>query len=224
MKKPTTSKQFHQVCLSTPANGPPHPHAKREATFLTPEEVAAMLRVADRRTVQGKRDYALLKTMLGSGLRSAELCALSVEDIQAYRSQPVLVVNGKGGKVRRVPLHPKALEAIRAYWRAEGRNGDDPQEPVFQTLGKHGPYRARRLTYKAIRCLIDRTRKAALIKRRTTPHTLRHTFAVSLLDQGVDLRTVQDLLGHSNITTTQAYLHTSDEKKLAAVNALAFEG
>ena len=68
-----------------------------------------------------------------------------------------------------------------------------------------------------------KTRKEALIRRRVTPHTLRHTFAVSLLDQGVDLRTVQDLMGHSSITTTQAYLHTSDEKKLAGVNSLTFE-
>ena len=212
--------------MSNPTNKAPRSQASsqpnREAGFLTPGEIAAMLRVPDRRTPQGKRDYALLLTMLGSGLRSAELCALSVEDIQAYRNQPVLVVNGKGGKVRRVPLHPEALEAIRAYWKAEGCNGDDPREPLFRTLGKHGPFKARRLTYKAIRCLIDRTRKAALIKRQTTPHTLRHTFAVSLLDQGVDLRTVQDLLGHSNITTTQAYLHTSDEKKMEAVRSLTF--
>ncbi len=198
------------------------PRTKRESSFLTPEEIAALLRVPDKRTLQGKRDYALLKTMLGSGLRSAELCALSAEDIQTYRSQPVLVVNGKGGKVRRVPLHPEALEAIQGYWKAEGRNGDDPVESVFQTLGKHGPYKASRLSYKAIRHLISKTRKEALIRRRVTPHTMRHSFAVSLLDQGVDLRTVQDLLGHSNITTTQAYLHTSDEKKMEAVHSLTF--
>ena len=198
------------------------PRTKRESSFLTPEEIAALLRVPDKRTLQGKRDYALLLTMLGSGLRSAELCALSVEDIQSYRSQFVIVVNGKGSKVRRVPLHPEALEAIQAYWRSEGRNGDDPREPVFQTLGKHGPYEAHRLSYKAIRHLVARTRRAALISKRVTPHTLRHSFAVSLLDQGVDLKTVQDLLGHSNITTTERYLHTSTEKKLAAVNTLSF--
>ena len=80
-----------------------------------------MLQVPDRRTLQGKRDYALLKTMMATGLRSAELCDLDVGHIETYRNQPVLLVNGKGGKVRRVPLHPKALETIRAYWRAEGR-------------------------------------------------------------------------------------------------------
>ncbi len=152
-----------------------------------------------------------------------ELCTLNVGHIESYRNQPVLVVNGKGGRLRKVPLHQKALEAIRAYWKAEGHNGTDPGEPIFKTLGKHGPYEARRLTYKAIRHLIATTRKVALIKRRVTPHTLRHTFAVSLLDQGVDLRTVQDLMGHASITTTQAYLHTSDEKKLSAVNSLTFE-
>ena len=196
---------------------------KRESTFFTLEEVSALLRVPDRRTVQGKRDFAILKTMLATGLRSAELCTLDVGDIQSYRNQPILAVDGKGGRLRKVPLHPEALEAIRTYWRAEGRDGMEPGDPIFRTLGRHGPYEARRLTYKAIRHLVAQTRKAALITRRVSPHTLRHTFAVSLLDQGVDLRTVQDLLGHASITTTQAYLHTSDEKKLAAVNALTFE-
>ena len=198
------------------------PRFRRESTFLTPEEIAVMLRVPDRRTLQGKRDHALLKTMIATGLRSAELCTLDVGHVESYRNRPVLVVNGKGGKVRKVPLHPEALGAIRAYWKAEGRNSHDAGEPIFQTLGKHGPYEARRLTYKAIRHLVAKTRKEALIRRRVTPHTLRHTFAVSLLDQGVDLRTVQDLMGHSNITTTQVYLHTSDEKKLAAIHALGF--
>jgi len=181
-----------------------------------------MLRVPDRRTVQGKRDYALLKTMMATGLRAAELCSLEVGHVETYRNQSVLVVNGKGGKVRKVPLHLEALEAIRAYWKAEGRDGADAGDPIFRTLGKHGPYTVSRLSYKAIRHLVARTRKAALIQKRVTPHTCRHSFAVSLLDQGVDLRTVQDLMGHASITTTQAYLHTSDEKKLAAVNALTF--
>ena len=148
--------------MANPTNKPPRsqtsPRLCRESTFLTPEEIAAMLRVPDRRTLQGKRDYAILKTMMATGLRSAELCTLDVGHVETYRNQPVLVVNGKGGKVRRVPLHPKALETIRAYWKAEGRNGTDPGEPIFQTLGKHGPYKARRLTYKAIRHLVSRTR------------------------------------------------------------------
>ena len=213
--------------MANPTNKPPRsqasPRFSRESTFLTPEEIAAMLRVPDCRTLQGKRDYALLKTMMATGLRSAELCTLDVGDVQTYRNASVLRVVGKGKKLRMVPLHPEALGAIESYWKAGGHNGDDPREPVFMTLGKHGPYEARRITHRAIRYLIATTRKVALIGRRVTPHTLRHTFAVSLLDQGVDLRTVQDLLGHSSITTTQAYLHTSEKKKMAAVNSLTFE-
>ena len=195
---------------------------KRESTFLTSEEMALMLKIPDKRSLQGRRDFAILLTMFSSGLRSAELCALDVGDIQAYRNQPVLVVNGKGGKIRRVPIRQKVLETIRVYWKADGRNGDDPGEPVFRTLGKHGPWPKRRLTYKSLRCLIERTRKAALIHRRVTCHTTRHTFAVSLLDAGTDLRTIQDLLGHASISVTQTYLTTSEEKKLAAITALAF--
>ena len=141
--------------MANPTNKPPRsqapPRFSRESTFLTPEEIVAMLRVPDRRTLQGKRDHALLKTMIATGLRSAELCTLDVGHIESYRNQPVLVVNGKGGKLRKVPLHPEALGAIRTYWKAEGRDGHKPDEPVFLTLGKHGPYEARRLTYKAIR-------------------------------------------------------------------------
>ena len=148
--------------MANPTNKPPRSQdsqkAKRESGFLTPEEIAALLRVPDKRSLQGKRDFAILKTLFATGLRAAELCTLDVGHIEAYRNQPVLVVNGKGGKVRRVPLHPKALETIRAYWRAGRRNGTDPGEPIFQTLGKHGPYKARRLTYKAIRHL-GRTRR-----------------------------------------------------------------
>ena len=212
--------------MSNPTNKPPRSQvslgAKRESGFLIPEEVAAMLRVPDCRNLQGKRDFALLLLMVSSGLRASEICGLSVGHIETYRSQRVLRVLGKGDKVRRVPVNSRTLVAIRDYWDATGLNGQPDDAPVFRNLGLHGPYEAGRLTYKAIRCLIERIAKTALIRRRISAHTLRHTFAVSLLDQGVDLRTVQDLMGHSSITTTQAYLHTSDEKKLAAVNALTF--
>ena len=195
---------------------------KRESTFLTPEEIAAILRVPDRRNIQGKRDYALLLLMVSSGLRASEICGLSVENLETYRSQKVLRVIGKGEKARRVPIHSRTLIAIQAYWDAAGLNGQPDDAPIFRNLGLHGPYEAGRLTYRAIRCLIERVSKSAMIKRRISPHVCRHSFAVSLLDQGVDLRTVQDLLGHSSITTTQAYLHTSDEKKVSAIGSLTF--
>ena len=197
---------------------------KRESTFLTSEEVTLMLKIPDKRSLQGRRDFAILLTLFTSGLRSAELCALSVKDIiHSYRNQPVLVVNGKGGKIRRVPLRTDALEAIHAYFKAEGRNGDDPDEAVFFTLARHGPWPKRRLTYKSLRCLIERTRKAALIQKKVTCHTTRHTALTWLLHNGADLKTVQIIAGHSSIQTTEKYLHSNSERMIQAVNALTFE-
>jgi integrase/recombinase XerD len=118
---------------------------KKETEFLTKEEAEAMLRVPDRRTLQGKRDYAILLTLLTTGLRKAEICGLKISDIKTYRNQAVLDVIGKGNKFRRIPLHSEALVAIKDYLKSTG-NGADPDHSLFQTLGKHGPYDERPLT------------------------------------------------------------------------------
>ena len=106
---------------------------------------------------------------------------------------------------------------------AEGSGEPAAARPLFFTLGERGNTKPAPLTPKAVDCLIRRVRKAALLTKRVTPHTTRHTFATSLLDKGADLRTVQELLGHSHIRTTEKYLHTSDEKKTDAVGRLQFE-
>ena len=196
--------------------------AKRESGFLTPEEVALMLKIPDKRSLQGRRDFAILLTLFSSGLRSAELCALDVGDVQTYRNASVLQVVGKGKKLRMVPLHPEAESAIKNYWRADGRNGDDLDEAIFFTLARHGPWPKRRLTYKSLRCLIERTRKAALIQKKVTCHTTRHTALTWLLHSGADLKTVQAIAGHSSIQTTENYLHSNSERMIQAVNALTF--
>ncbi len=196
--------------------------AKRESGFLTPEEIAALLRVPDKRSLQGKRDYAILKVLFASGLRSAELCSLNVGDVQTYRNASVLRVVGKGKKLRMVPLHPEAESAIKNYWRADSRNGDDPGEAIFFTIARHGPWPKRRLTYKSLRCLIERTRKAALIQKKVTCHTTRHTALTWLLHNGADLKTVQIIAGPSSIQTTEKYLHADSERMIQAVNALTF--
>jgi len=167
---------------------------KKETEFLT-EEAQAMLRVPDRRTLQGKRDYAILLTLLTTGLRKAEMCSLKVEDLKTYRNQAVIDVIGKGQKFRRIPLETKTLIAIQDYLKASG-NGTGLDHPIFNTLGKHGPYRERKLTPKAVDCLIKSVASKALIQKRIHPHVMRHTFATTLLDKGNDLRTVQALMGH----------------------------
>src|SRR5512139_2227408 len=102
---------------------------KKETEFLTQEEAEAILRVPDRRTLQGKRDYAILLTLLTTGLRKAELCNLKVADLKTYRNQAVIDVIGKGQKFRRIPLHTDAVVAIRDYLKASG-NGVEPEEPL----------------------------------------------------------------------------------------------
>lgn len=201
---------------------------KRVSEFLTEGEVKAILRVPDRRTLKGKRDYALLLLMLSTGLRKAEVCSLTADSLTTYRNQAVIDVIGKGNKQRRVALTGDVVEAILDYRKAlikrdSGQVDNNGQgRPLFLTLGERGSYEPVPLTHKAIDCLIRRVRKAALITKRVTPHTTRHTFATTLQDRGVDLKTVQELLGHSHIRTTEKYLHTSDEKKIDAVSRLQF--
>jgi len=194
---------------------------KKETEFLTEEEAQAILRVPDRRTLHGKRDYVILLTLLTTGLRKAEICSLKVEDLKTYRNQAVIDVIGKGRKFRRIPLHGDTLVAIQDYLKADG-NGIEPTHPLFQTLGKHGPYQERDLTPKAIDCLIRAVARKALIQKRIHPHVMRHTFATTLLDNGNDLRTVQALMGHSHIRTTERYLHSTDDRKVEAIQSLHF--
>jgi integrase/recombinase XerD len=194
---------------------------KKETEFLTEEEAEAMLRVPDRRTLQGKRDYAILSTMLTSGLRKAELCSLKVGSLGTYQNQAVIDIIGKGKRFRRIPLKAEALIAIQDYMKANG-NGTSPDHAVFNTLGKHGPYEERSLTPKAVDCLVKFVAKKALIQKRIHPHVMRHTFATALLDNENDLRTVQALMGHSSISTTERYLHSNDDRMVEAVRGLQF--
>jgi integrase/recombinase XerD len=191
------------------------------AQVLLDGEAQAMLRVPDRRTLQGKRDYAILLTLLTTGLRKAEACNLKVGDLKTYRNQAVIDIIGKGQKFRRIPLKADTLVAIQDYLKADG-NGADPDHPLFQTLGMHGPYEERDSTPKAVDCVIKSVAKKALIRKRIHPHVIRHTFATTLLDNGNDLRTVQALMGHSHIRTTETYLHSTDDRKVEAIRSLQF--
>jgi len=193
----------------------------RESEFLTEEEAAAVLRIPDRRTLQGKRDYAILLTLLTTGLRKGEICSLKMRDFKTYRNQAVVDIVGKGNKFRRLPLKGETLLAIQDYLKA-AKNGTDPGDPMFRTLGKHGPYEPSSLTAKAVDCLVKTAAKRALIRKRIHPHVMRHTFATTLLDNGVDLKTVQDLMGHSHIRTTERYLHSTDDRKAEAIERLQF--
>jgi site-specific recombinase XerD len=147
------------------------------------------------------RDDAVLELLYGSGLRVGELCGLDVDAIDGpTRSALVL---GKGGKERRVPVGAPALEAVRG-WIVSGRPAlATPESGAALFLNRRGA----RLGPRDVRRLLDRRSATP-----THPHALRHTFATHLLDGGADLRTVQELLGHADLATTQVYTHVSAQQ------------
>lgn len=148
------------------------------------------------------RDDAVLELLYGSGLRVGELCGLDVDSVAL--AERFVTVWGKGGKERRVPLSAPAVEALDG-WLRRGRPATEPHADAATALFVNR--RGRRLGPRDVRRIIDRRAAAP-----THPHALRHTFATHLLDGGADLRTVQELLGHADLTTTQRYTHVSKER------------
>jgi integrase/recombinase XerD len=165
---------------------------KKLPVVLSPEEVVQFLDTAKR-----VRDRTLLDVCYTCGLRVSELVSLQVSDID--RRRMVIRVRGKGQKERLVPISPRLLQVLRAYWLRYR-----PKTWLFP-----GADSDKRLTENAVRRLCDQGAERARLRKRITPHTLRHSFATHLLEAGVDLLTVQALLGHNHLRTTAIYLHVS---------------
>ena len=147
-----------------------------------------------------RRDDAVLEVLYGSGVRVGELCGLDVDALDLASS--AITVWGKGAKERRVPLSAPAVDALRAWLRIRGDVVD-----VKTGVALFGNERGVRLSPRDVRRILDRRSQ-----RPTHPHALRHSFATHLLDGGADLRVVQDLLGHSDVATTQRYTHVSKQR------------
>ena len=147
------------------------------------------------------RDRAVLELLYGSGLRVGELCSLRPRDVDLVRAQ--VLVWGKGSKQRQLPMSESSVEAVRAWTEARRSmvTPDTPADALFVNRRGH------RLTPRDVRRILDRRASSP-----THPHALRHTFATHLLDGGADLRAVQELLGHSDLATTQLYTHVSKER------------
>jgi integrase/recombinase XerC len=177
---------------------------RRLPKFLTAQEVRAVLGAPDPATPLGSRDRALLELFYATGMRVGEVTALRLADL-TWTGE--LRVMGKGRKERVVLVHAYAQDALRRYvdqarpHLAAGRDGGR----VFVNA-RGGP-----LTERGVRLIIDRHIRRAAFNRHISPHVLRHTFATHLLDGGADLRTVQELLGHASLSTTQIYTHVSRE-------------
>ena len=173
--------------------------------FLTVEEVEALLQAPDPAKPAGVRDRAMLEVLYGAGLRVSELAALKAAEVNL--GDGFLVCRGKGGKERIVPLGRSAAAAV-GRWLAEARPlvDADGREELF--LSRRGRPFTRQGVWKLLR---KHAAKAGLAAK-VYPHVLRHSFATHLLERGADLRAVQLMLGHSQITTTQIYTHVSRER------------
>jgi len=176
---------------------------KHLPSFMTEEEVAKLIESAfgkDDKDERGLRDRAILETFYSSGLRISELVGLSLEDVDFISG--IVKVKGKGKKERVVPIGDAALLTIKKYLDKRKKQS----EAMF--LNKNG----KRITTRGVRGIVSKYLKGLGLNKGISAHTFRHSFATHLLNRGADLRTVQELLGHANLSTTQIYTHLTTEK------------
>ncbi|MCX5749821.1 MAG: tyrosine recombinase XerC [Candidatus Saganbacteria bacterium] len=175
--------------------------------FLYIEEMERLLEQPDRKTPAGIRDLAMIEILYASGIRVSELTGLNMNDIN--RSDGETTVFGKGSKERIVLVGSSALTALGDYLkyaRNKLANGTVKNRALF--IGRSGS----RLTPRSVERMIKKYAKKAGIDKKVTPHSLRHSFATHLLERGADLRSVQELLGHRSLSTTQIYTHVTKER------------
>lgn len=188
--------------ISTPKKEKKLPH------FLDLDEVTNLLEAPAGESWEAKRDRSILETLYSSGIRVSELVGLNHADVDLLSS--LLRIRGKGKKERMVPIGEKAIRSVRDYLESLPssikKRIDGPQLPFF--LNRSGG----RLTDRSVRRLIAKYARRISLKNGASPHTLRHTFATHLLDRGADLRSVQELLGHANLSTTQIYTHVTTRR------------
>ena len=168
--------------------------------FLSEGDVAKFIEAPSLKTVSGKRDRAILETLYSTGIRVSELVGLDTNNVDLIGN--IAKVAGKGKKERLVPIGDKALDAIRDYLQ------DRKHQSRALFLNKNGT----RLSDRSVRNIVDKHIKAVSLTKSISPHVLRHSFATHLLNRGADLRSVQELLGHVNLSTTQIYTHVTTDR------------
>ena len=169
---------------------------------LSEEEINQLLNAPDLTSEKGIRDYAVLEILYSCGLRVSEAANLQINQIN--EQEEIINILGKGKKERIVPIRKSALKAVKTYIN-EVRNKHLVIDNKAVFIGKNG----KRMSRQALYNIVVNNAKLAGIQKEIHPHTLRHSFATHLLDNGADLRVVQELLGHTNIGTTQIYTHVA---------------
>ncbi|MCA8982838.1 MAG: tyrosine recombinase XerC [Planctomycetaceae bacterium] len=197
--------QREQLCTSNPAKALRTPRVGRKLPhYLTTREIGTLLEAPPANEPQGLRDRAILETLYTAGLRVAELVSLNLEDWD--QDANILRVRGKGKKERIAPVGSYAQKALLRWLEVRAvspRAKSSERTALF--LNRFG----QRLTTRSIGRLLEKYLRETGLSSKTSPHTLRHSFATHLLDGGADLRSVQELLGHKSLTTTQIYTHVS---------------
>ncbi len=197
--------QREGLCENNPAKPLRNPRRDRRLPhFLTSDEIARLLEAPEAAEPLGLRDRAMLETMYSAGLRVSELVGINDGDLDMDGG--LVRVRGKGRRERLSPIGSFARRAIRRWLKKRTLSpkvASGPDAPVF--VNKFG----RRLTTRSVARMLEKYLKQTGLDQRTSPHTLRHSFATHLLDRGADIRSVQELLGHKSLVTTQIYTHVS---------------
>lgn len=180
---------------------------RRLPNYLDVHEVKSLLAAPNVMIPQGQRDRAIMEVLYASGLRVSELVSLNLESVDLSRGK--LQVWGKGGKERVGLLGEPACRALTRYIQ-DGRSKAVKEDKVTNALFLNPS--GRRLSTRSVSNILDKYAKLAGLGRRVTPHVMRHTFATHLLDGGADLRTLQELLGHADLSSTQIYTHVSQAR------------
>jgi len=178
--------------------------AERDLDLISIEELERLLAAPKGGDLKALRDRAILELFFSTGLRVSELVSLNI-DIDLKKEE--LTIRGKGGKVRLVFLSPRVRKVIKEYLDKR----DDMEEALFVRLSKNSK-EVSRLTPRSIERIVKHYAVASGISKKVTPHVIRHSFATDLLSNGADIRSVQMMLGHANVSTTQIYTHITDKQ------------
>ena len=170
-------------------------------SILSVDEINAMIASIDLTVPEGQRNRAIIEGLYSWGLRVSELVGLRIS--QLYLDDEYICVEGKGGKQRLVPISAQAIREIEQYMLVRAKQKIKPGEEDYLFLNRRGSHMTRVMVFYIVRNLCD----LCGIKKRVSPHTLRHSFATHLLENGANLRAIQSMLGHESITTTEIYVH-----------------
>ncbi len=217
-RKLATLRSFYKFCMRR-GYVETHPLAsirtpkqeKRLPKFLELEQITKLLSTPDDNTLLGARDRAMLEVLFSTGVRVSELVDLNFADVDSEGQ--TIRIRGKGKKQRTAPVGPTALAALRKYLELRRSDARSPSfDPNALFVNKHG----QRLSTRSVRRKLDKYLAEAGLDPNISPHTLRHSFATHMLNNGADLRSVQELLGHQSLSTTQVYTHLTTPRLKAA--------